>query len=245
MKSHYENFESIAQHAGRLAASIGIGKSRDQRLANALKGFILEGIRISFSRKNIQNPDGEMLPLGSRLLFLRVVSKYLTVSNVRRDKEFRAFLAKFFNEKETELREHPDYDDIYEDEIKVMQEFRSLSDIGDFVASRGTTDASTVETSRGIRTIQSNTSRQSIGASTMLSSQSSQVSAKSKDGLSLERIQEEDEGRENIDVQSSLGSKTSPQSNLASLSHTPGAKSVETLFQSEMSNSCSESMKSY
>jgi hypothetical protein len=244
-QAHYENFESIAHHAGRLAASLGVGKSRDQRLANALKGFILEGIRYSFSRKNIQNPNGELLPLGSRLLFTRVVSKYLAVSHVRRDGEFRAFLAKYFNERETELREHPDYEDIYEDEIKVILEFRSLSEIGDFVASRGTRDASTVEPSRGRRTIQSNTSRQSIGASSMLSSHSSQVSFKSKDEPSLESIHEEDEGRENDEAQASLGSSTSPQSKLASLSHTPGAKSVETLFQSELSNSCNDSMKSY
>lgn len=67
----FRQFEVLEHKAQRLSSSLGVGKISDQNLANALLGFVREGIRFAFSLH--ENQDD--LFLGARLPFLRILSK--------------------------------------------------------------------------------------------------------------------------------------------------------------------------
>jgi hypothetical protein len=68
-------FQALQTQAQRLSASLGVGKLSDPILANALLGFVREGIRFAFSR-DVPGSD-EVLFLGARLPFLRILAKYV------------------------------------------------------------------------------------------------------------------------------------------------------------------------
>lgn len=69
-KKHAARFEEIEQLASRLSASLGVGKIRDSRMSASLTKFFLHGINHAFSFNN-------EYPVGSRLSFLRIFSKYV------------------------------------------------------------------------------------------------------------------------------------------------------------------------
>jgi cohesin complex subunit SA-1/2 len=71
-KKHAAMFETMEQLATRLSSSLGVGKINDTKVVQALRGFIREGVRFAFSTEVLND---EELPVGSRLSFLRILSK--------------------------------------------------------------------------------------------------------------------------------------------------------------------------
>lgn len=124
----------MQNQASRLSASLGVGKIKDKKLAAALFGFVREGVRFAFS---IDDPrSDEDLPLGCRLAFLLILSKYL--SWIRKDKQLKENLAKYLNEHEAELRSHPDFADVYEADKKALEDFRKTGDLGEYYVEEDT-----------------------------------------------------------------------------------------------------------
>ena len=70
-EKHKKMFEDLEGLAKRLSAALGVGRIKDEKVKRALRGFLREGIRFAFST---DSPEGEC-PVGSRLAFLRVLSK--------------------------------------------------------------------------------------------------------------------------------------------------------------------------
>lgn len=66
---------AIQTQAGRLSASLGVGKIRDKNLVQGLFGFVQEGIRFAFSTEYVGSQED--LPLGARLTFLLILTKYV------------------------------------------------------------------------------------------------------------------------------------------------------------------------
>jgi hypothetical protein len=119
-----------------LSASLGVGKLSDKNLVPALLGFVREGVRFAFSTK--EPGDEEELPLGSRLSFLLILSKYLNW--IRRDREHLDILRQDLDRKESELREDADFAEVYSDDLEALKSFRSVAGLSEFTE---TDDAST------------------------------------------------------------------------------------------------------
>lgn len=72
-KAHKAKFEMLEHQAARLSASLGVGKLSNKIGSRVLFGFVREGVRFAFST---DDPGFEEdLPVGSRLAFLRILSK--------------------------------------------------------------------------------------------------------------------------------------------------------------------------
>lgn len=127
-KEHAAKFDMIEQQAQRLSAFLGVGKLREKSLGPALLGFVREGARVAFST-DVPGYEEE-LPLGARLPFLRIVSKYLNW--IRRDESQLQTLRQDFNEMEKKLRSESEYNDIYEDDLATIEEFRLAGNLGKY-----------------------------------------------------------------------------------------------------------------
>ena len=68
-EQYNEMFNNLVDQASRLSSTLGVGQIRNPKIARALRGFLREGVRFAFST------DGEDGPVGSRLAFLRILSK--------------------------------------------------------------------------------------------------------------------------------------------------------------------------
>ena len=112
-------FQAAEHLASRLSMSLGVGKLNDSRLAQALVNFMQEGIRFSFEGDS--NVDDDLV-LGSRLPFLMILSKYSTW--MKKSRENREILAGALFAKETELRSHPEFDEVHEDDLRCILEFK-------------------------------------------------------------------------------------------------------------------------
>lgn len=108
----------LEQKATKLAASLGVGKLNDQKLVTALRGFFLEGIRFAFS--NDEEEEDEFL-LGSRLLYLRLQSKFLGF--VKKRKKLMKEIGDLFLEKEEELKSDPDFSEIRPEDMEAVDIF--------------------------------------------------------------------------------------------------------------------------
>ena len=115
-KAHHAQFGHLEQLASRLSQSLGVGKL-DQKLTPALIGFVKEGIRFAFS-----TDDDDGLVLGSRLNFLFLVGKYLVW--IKRDKTHRRELSNELQIREADLRAHPEFQDVHEDDLKALASIR-------------------------------------------------------------------------------------------------------------------------
>jgi cohesin complex subunit SA-1/2 len=120
-KRHKEQFEYLEHRAAQFSKKLGVfGKLSDAKLRPALNGFIKEGIRFSFS--NLDNNGEDSLVLGSRLSFLSILSKY--ASWIKRDKQAKKEIQKFIDEKEVEMKNHEEFDDVHEDDLGALATFR-------------------------------------------------------------------------------------------------------------------------
>ena len=132
---HREKFDSLVTMAARFASSLGVGKIRDKLLNPALLGFVREGVRFAFST-DVKGSD-EPLPLGCRLVFLSILTKYLMW--IRPSKDYKLVLRNDFNSYEAALRTHSEYNDVYEDDLKCLNDFRKAGELGDYLNPDGDT----------------------------------------------------------------------------------------------------------
>jgi hypothetical protein len=120
--------ESLAQ---RLASTLGVGKIKNADLKNGLLGFVREGIRFAFS---LDSPNSEELFLGARLPFLRLLAKYIVL--VRANTQQLSIIREQFNQKEDEVRSHPDFENVLANDIEAMELFRKAGKLGEFLRRR-------------------------------------------------------------------------------------------------------------
>lgn len=100
--------------------SLGVGKLNDDRLSQALLNFLQEGIRFAFEGDAKGEDD---LVLGSRLPFLMLLMKYSTW--VKKNKSHLEVLKGVIFAKESALREHPEFDEVHEDDMRCILEFKA------------------------------------------------------------------------------------------------------------------------
>ena len=135
-KAHQKRFEVMEHQAARLSASLGVGKLSGKISSKALYGFVREGVRFAFST----DEQDEDPPVGERLAFLRVLSKYL--SWVKRDKSIRQALIQDFNQRETDLRNDPGFEQVFDEDKEALGIFRKAGDLGEFPGAESQTVAS-------------------------------------------------------------------------------------------------------
>jgi cohesin complex subunit SA-1/2 len=184
---HLEKFDALVTLASKFSSALGVGKIRDKVLNAALLGFVREGVRFAFSTQ--MNGSDEPLPLGCRLVFLGIVTKYMTW--IRHNKEFKLALRNALNSCETSLRNHPEYNTVFEEDLKSVIVFRKAGDLGDYMdeGDTGTPRKSRVATSTVRPPITQ--PRTSLGSSVS--------SIRSKVSGSLDSINEEDPSIEDND----------------------------------------------
>jgi len=118
---HQELFSSMEQVATKLSSTLGVaGRLSNEVLKKSICGFMREGIRFAFDGPN---PDGDdELVVGSRLAFLSMLQKF--TNWVKKEKAELGKLTDFLIAKETELRRHPEFDDIHPDDLNALADFR-------------------------------------------------------------------------------------------------------------------------
>ena len=120
-KRHEDLFASMEQVASKLSSSLGVaGKLGNEVLKKSIRGFMREGIRFAFDGPN--SGDDDELVVGSRLAFLSMLQKF--TSWVKKDKENLDNLTDFLIAKETELRRHPEFDEIHPEDLNSLTNFR-------------------------------------------------------------------------------------------------------------------------
>jgi len=122
-QNHMEQFEALELQAARLSQTLGVGKLSDPKLLPALFGFVREGIRYAFSNSDGSNED-LVLVLGSRLSFLSVLGKY--GNWIKQNKENLGMICRELDSREDELRKHPDFEEVHEDDLAALSSFRSF-----------------------------------------------------------------------------------------------------------------------
>merc|ERR1712238_429009 len=125
---HEELFFSMEQVATKLSSTLGVaGRLSNGVLKKSICGFMREGIRFAFDGPT--DGDDELV-VGSRLAFLSMLQKF--TSWVKKDKTELDKLTDFLIGKETELRRHPEFDEIHPDDLNSLADFRkSLGIKGD------------------------------------------------------------------------------------------------------------------
>jgi hypothetical protein len=122
-QQHKSQFELIIQQAQRFSQSLGVRKlSNEQLVGPILLGFIREGIRFSFS-------ESEDFMLGTRLSFLSIIIKY--AHWIKKNKEDQGVIGEFLYEKELELRGHHDFQEVHEDDLLALLDFRKAIGLGE------------------------------------------------------------------------------------------------------------------
>jgi cohesin complex subunit SA-1/2 len=124
--AYKERFELLVHQASRFSQSLGVGKV-DPQLENPLLGFVKEGVRYAFST-DMSNGEDPLMP-GGRLTFLALIGKYLHW--VKRHKSFREVIVDNFLEREEDLRDDPEFDQVHADDIEALEAFRKLIGVKD------------------------------------------------------------------------------------------------------------------
>ena len=135
-KAHKERFEVMEHQASRLSASLGVGKLSGKISSKALYGFVREGVRFAFSTDELDEDP----PVGERLAFLRLLSKYL--SWVKRDKSIKQALVEDFNQREADLRNDPGFEQVLDEDKAALGIFRKAGNLGDCPGTGSQTVAS-------------------------------------------------------------------------------------------------------
>lgn len=122
-KQHKSQFDLIVQQAQRFSQSLGVRKiSNEQLVGPILLGFVREGIRFSFS-------ESEDFMLGTRLSFLSIMIKY--AHWIKKNKDDQRVIGDFLYEKEMELRSHRDFQEVHEDDLLALLDFRKAIGLGE------------------------------------------------------------------------------------------------------------------
>jgi len=117
---HEELFFSMEQVATKLSSTLGVaGRLSNDVLKKSICGFMREGIRFAFDGPT--DGDDELV-VGSRLAFLSMLQKF--TNWVKKDKAELDKLTDFLIGKETELRRHPEFDEIHPDDLNSLADFR-------------------------------------------------------------------------------------------------------------------------
>ena len=114
----FDTIEHLALNLSRCLGGVG-GKIKDQRLADSLTTFVQEGIRYAFEGNQRQDDD---LVLGSRLPFLRLLSRYST--NFKQDKGRLKIIRETLDSKIKDLRLNEEFDEVHEDDLKCIDIYR-------------------------------------------------------------------------------------------------------------------------
>ena len=121
---HEEQFKNLLNQAQRFSTSLGVRKLSDDRLSPGLLGFMLEGIRYSFS-------GADDLLLGCRLSFLSILSKYAMW--IKKNKAHLWEVAQYLHKQESELKSQEieekestgdDFEGIHEADLQALADFR-------------------------------------------------------------------------------------------------------------------------
>lgn len=129
-KDHEDRFLSLLNLASRLSSSLGLGNNKATKLNAALFGLVREGIRFAFSTEDPTPGAVQDLPLGCRLPFLLILTKYLPL--IRKDKKMKEGLSQYLNDSEYRLRKHQDFEEVYDSDIRALAEFRKIGDFGQY-----------------------------------------------------------------------------------------------------------------
>ena len=122
-QQHKEQFQALEHQAARLSQSLGVGRLSDPKLSPALLGFIREGIRFSFSNRDMGSDDQDLV-LGCRLSFLYILAKY--VNWIRRNRAHALTIRSDLDDKEYTLRNHEEFSEIHQDDALALSSFREL-----------------------------------------------------------------------------------------------------------------------
>lgn len=137
------------------------------------------------------------------------------------------------NNRERELRSHPDYADVYEDDLKALEEFREICGLGDFAEDM---DTRTATTSRLDTTTRGGSSavfsaRNSLGSSvSSIRSKTSHTTASQLQSIQEEDSPDDDDASSEQDEEDARSTPSKRRKVLASQSGTPG--SISTLGNS-------------
>ncbi len=121
---HKALFEKIVEQADRFSQSLGEGKKKkltNETLSNALLGFMKEGIRFSFT-------NHEDFMVGSRLTFLPIFGKYARW--VKKNAPYMDDIEDYLEDKELELRKHEEFQEVHEDDLAALEDFRKELGLG-------------------------------------------------------------------------------------------------------------------
>eukprot|EP00586_Coscinodiscus_wailesii_P000063 CAMPEP_0172480390 /NCGR_PEP_ID=MMETSP1066-20121228/5488_1 /TAXON_ID=671091 /ORGANISM="Coscinodiscus wailesii, Strain CCMP2513" /LENGTH=1957 /DNA_ID=CAMNT_0013241639 /DNA_START=101 /DNA_END=5974 /DNA_ORIENTATION=+ len=140
-REHLEMFVALEHKATRLAQTLGVGKL-EKTLAGGLVGFVREGIRYAFLTDTGEGDGESVLVLGSRLSFLNVLVKYVTF--LKKNKSHRNTLKRELDEKESELRAHPDFGEVHEDDLAALSQFRQQLGLKAYRETEATTAGNVV-----------------------------------------------------------------------------------------------------
>jgi cohesin complex subunit SA-1/2 len=122
-KTHKESFAKLEHRASQFSQTLGVfGKLGSASLGPALRGFIREGIRFSFSNLDENNED--TLVLGSRLSFLLLLSKYANWA--KKDKKHKAEISEYVDSLESEMRNHQEFEEVHADDLESLAAFRNI-----------------------------------------------------------------------------------------------------------------------
>ena len=125
--AHRRQFGRLLELAAKLSSTLGVGRIQDTKLQKAIKLFLIEGIRYSFSHE-----ENEDLVLGGRLSFLKILVKYATWimpsrGNQASNKETRRELAESINASEEKLREHENFEDeVIPEDLEALDDFKEV-----------------------------------------------------------------------------------------------------------------------
>jgi hypothetical protein len=141
---HKQAFENIVQQSNLLSESLGLKKKRrltSAALGMALVGFVKEGIRFSFS-------NSEEFMLGSRLSFLSILMSY--VKYVRMNPDHTRIISEYIDEKEADLRSCEDFEEVHEDDLAALAEFRKALGLEESIIPRGDFSTTDIEGSHSM-----------------------------------------------------------------------------------------------
>ncbi len=130
-KRHMDAFTDMEQVASKLSSTLGVaGRLANDSLKKSIFGFVREGIRYSFD--GVENNEEDDLVVGSRLAFLLILSKYSIW--IKKEKNHLEQISDFVMKKEAELRRHPEFEEVHEDDLTALLDFKKSLGIKQKVA---------------------------------------------------------------------------------------------------------------
>jgi hypothetical protein len=116
---HNQMFVDMEHTSSKLSMTLGVGRLSDASLKKSLLGFMKEGVRYAFDGNDKEEDD---LVVGSRLPFLNLLAKYSIW--VKKEKAQLEQLTDYILQKESELHQHPEFDEVHEDDLRALDELK-------------------------------------------------------------------------------------------------------------------------